>query len=105
MTKPLKNKIAIITGGGRGLGKAMAIGLAKAGASGICITGSSSVDQLKQVEREIRSLGTNTKVLPVVADVSTPDACLKAVDPSLQSSRTSRYLNKQRRERPKFYRG
>ncbi len=80
MTKPLKNKIAIITGGGRGLGKAMAVGLAKAGASGICITGSSSVDQLKQVEREIRSLGTKTKVLPVVADVTSPDACLKAVN-------------------------
>ena len=80
MTKPLKNKIAIITGGGRGLGKAMAIGLAKAGASGICITGSSSVEQLKQVAREIKSLDKNTKVLPVIADVTSPDACLKAVN-------------------------
>ncbi|MEK9691334.1 MAG: SDR family NAD(P)-dependent oxidoreductase, partial [Rhodospirillaceae bacterium] len=80
MTKPLKNKIAIITGGGRGLGKAMAIGLAKAGASGLCITGSSSVDQLKQVAREIKSLDTNTKVLPVIADVTNPDACLKAAN-------------------------
>ncbi len=80
MTKPLKNKIAIITGGGRGLGKAMAIGLAKAGASGLCITGSSSVEQLKQVAREIKSLDTNTKVLPVIADVTNPDACLKAAN-------------------------
>lgn len=80
MTKPLKNKIAIITGGGRGLGKAMAIGLAKAGASGLCITGSSSVDQLKQVEEEIRSLDTNTTVLSVVADVTSSEACVKAVN-------------------------
>jgi len=37
----LDGKVAIVTGGGRGLGKAMAIGLAQAGAD-IVLVGSSS---------------------------------------------------------------
>ena len=31
----LKGRVAIVTGGGQGLGKAMATGLAQAGASGV----------------------------------------------------------------------
>jgi len=80
MTKPLRNKVAIITGGGRGLGRAMAVGLARAGLSGLCITAARSPDQLNETAAELEALGTGTKILPVVADVTDPNACRAAVE-------------------------
>ncbi len=49
----LSGKIIIITGGGRGLGRAMALGMARAGAAGITVTAAQSVEQIEGVAQEI----------------------------------------------------
>ena len=56
MKNPLEGKIAIITGGGRGLGRAMAIGYAEAGARGIVITAAKNIDQIQKVAEELQNI-------------------------------------------------
>jgi glucose 1-dehydrogenase len=63
----LKDKVAIVTGGNSGIGKAIALGLAKAGAS-IVIDYITDLDATETLEREIVALGD--RVIAVDADVS-----------------------------------
>jgi NAD(P)-dependent dehydrogenase (short-subunit alcohol dehydrogenase family) len=65
----LDGRTALITGGGRGIGRALALVYANAGANVVVV--SRSRDQVEAVHREIESLGA--KGLAVVADVSDPD--------------------------------
>ncbi len=62
----LEGKVAIITGGGRGIGKAIALGMAGEGAD-IVITGRNEA-RLQQAEKEIKDVGVNT--LAIKSDVS-----------------------------------
>jgi NAD(P)-dependent dehydrogenase (short-subunit alcohol dehydrogenase family) len=64
----LDGRTALITGGGRGIGRALALVYANAGANVVVV--SRSADQVTAVRREIESLGA--KGLAVVADVSDP---------------------------------
>jgi NAD(P)-dependent dehydrogenase (short-subunit alcohol dehydrogenase family) len=64
----LDGRTALITGGGRGIGRALALVYANAGANVAVV--SRSRDQVEAVQREIESLGA--KGLAVVADVSDP---------------------------------
>lgn len=69
MTKPdfsLKGKVALITGGSRGIGKATALGFASAGAD--VVVASRKLPDLEQVAAEIRGLGR--KALPVSVHVA-----------------------------------
>jgi NAD(P)-dependent dehydrogenase (short-subunit alcohol dehydrogenase family) len=68
--KTLTGQVAIITGGGRGIGKAIALGLARAGASVAVVA--RSEDQLAETVKEITQLGS--RAISVVADVSDPAA-------------------------------
>ncbi|MBM3173214.1 MAG: glucose 1-dehydrogenase [Chloroflexi bacterium] len=61
----LEGKKALVTGGGRGIGRAIALGLAKAGAD-VAIA-SRKLPNLEKVAEEIRALGR--KALPVEAHV------------------------------------
>ena len=63
----LKGKVAIVTGGNSGIGKAVVLGLAAEGAS-IVIDYVSDPDAAEALEEQVRSLGD--QVVAVNADVS-----------------------------------
>ncbi len=62
----LTGKVAIVTGGGKGIGKSIAIGLARYGANVVLC--SRSQGELEQVARKIRKIGQ--KALPIVLDMT-----------------------------------
>ncbi|MEE8332754.1 MAG: SDR family oxidoreductase [Alphaproteobacteria bacterium] len=85
MTNSLEGKTVLITGGGRGLGRAMALGMAKAGAAGIAITAAESADQLDAVADEIREIAGPDAALPLIADVTDAAACERAVAHTIET--------------------
>ncbi|MGH7799118.1 MAG: SDR family NAD(P)-dependent oxidoreductase [Thermodesulfobacteriota bacterium] len=72
----LKNKVALITGGGIGIGKATAILFAKEGAK-VVITGRTE-KTLKHVAEETRKEGL--KIDYLVSDVAKEEDCKEAID-------------------------
>lgn len=71
-TQPLKDRVAIVTGSSRGIGKAIAIHLAQLGAN-VVINYSSNTAQADQVATEINnSETTSRRAISVQADVSDP---------------------------------
>ncbi len=68
--------VAIVTGAGRGIGAASAIGLAQAGAD--VVISARTTDQLTRVAKEIEALGRRAVVVP--ADLSDLDAVAGLVD-------------------------
>ena len=69
----LDNKVAIVTGAGRGLGAAIALAFAEAGADVVIAARTQS--QLEEVAGQIRSAGRNAHV--VVADLAHPEETAK----------------------------
>lgn len=67
----LKNKVALISGGTRGIGKAIALRLAKEGAN-ISFNYLKSKEAAQKLEKEISSLGSKVKAYPV--DIKNFDA-------------------------------
>ncbi|MBM3683399.1 MAG: SDR family oxidoreductase [Actinobacteria bacterium] len=75
----LTGRVAVVTGGSRGLGRAMAIGLAKAGAD--VVVASRNLESCAAVCAEIETLGR--RALPVAVRMGEPDdvrALVAAVD-------------------------
>ena len=64
----LSHKIAVVTGGGRGIGRAIALAFAREGAD-LCGVARTSA-QVESVSEEVRSLGR--RALAIVADVTDP---------------------------------
>jgi NAD(P)-dependent dehydrogenase (short-subunit alcohol dehydrogenase family) len=73
--KSLSGQVAIVTGGGRGIGRAIALGLAKVGASVAIVA--RSEDQLAETVKEITQLAA--RAISVAADVSDPTAVQRMV--------------------------
>ena len=74
----LEGKVAIVTGGGRGLGRAMVLGLAAAGAR-VFATASRELTEVEAVARE----AGNGRVLAIRADVTLGDDCERVVATAL----------------------
>jgi|SRR5690606_26680289 len=79
-----KNKIALITGGSRGLGKNMAIAIAKRGID-VVITYNSSKEKADEVVSQIQSLGQNAFAFQLdTRKLNTFDGFIKTVTGHLQ---------------------
>jgi NAD(P)-dependent dehydrogenase (short-subunit alcohol dehydrogenase family) len=76
---PLTGKVVIVTGGGRGLGHAMTLGLVRAGAT-VVATAARERDELERVATEAAATG---RVLPIVADVTREEDCTRVVATAL----------------------
>ena len=77
----LKNKIALITGAARGLGRACALALAHAGAD--IALGLRDVNSAKDLEKEIKAMGRN--VIRLQMDVSSLQQINKAVQRTVET--------------------
>ena len=69
-------KVVVVTGAGRGLGRAMAMGFAEAGAN--IVISSRTADDLNEVAASVDATGSRT--IPVVADVSDWESAATIVD-------------------------
>ena len=80
----LKNKNALITGAGKGIGKAVAIALAKEGVNVILMARTQS--DLDEVAKEVKALGV--KSLTLIADVADINSVNTAVEKALVEFKT-----------------
>lgn len=77
----LDGRTAVVTGGGRGIGRALALGLASAGAD-VCVAARSG-EELEAVVDEVRGLGR--RGLAVVTDLRDPDAPQSVVERTVEA--------------------
>ena len=70
-SKPLAGKVALVTGAGRNIGRAIAIALAADGAS-VAVNARSNIDEIDAVVREIETAGGRAFAVP--ADVAVESA-------------------------------
>jgi 3-oxoacyl-[acyl-carrier protein] reductase len=77
----LKGKVAIVTGAGRGLGRASSLEMAKEGASLVILSRTPS--ELRETAKTIRASGAD--VISVKADVSTPRDIERVVDRAIKN--------------------
>ena len=78
----LTGKVAIVTGGSKGLGRAMTIGLVRAGAQ-VAATGGHDRVALTSVVAEANELSDNTPAIAISADVTSDADCRRVVEETI----------------------
>lgn len=78
----LKNKVAIITGGDSGIGKAVALLFAKEGAD-VVIAYLSATEDAKETKNKVESYNVKCKIIK--ADLSKENQCKKVIDQTIAS--------------------
>ena len=78
MNDKADRKVAVVTGGGRGLGAAMALGLARAGYR-VVATAAREAAEIEAIAAE----AGDDRVYPLVADVTREEDCERVVDAAL----------------------
>ena len=81
MNLTFKNRVALVSGAGRGIGREIAIKLAEEGCRVICV--SKNPSSCGRVAEEIKASGACAEALPF--DVSKPDECKSACDAVLKN--------------------
>jgi 3-oxoacyl-[acyl-carrier protein] reductase len=79
----LSGKTAIVTGGGRGLGRAIALGLARAGAN-VVITAARSRHEIDAVANEVAQGWLAGTIHPMLADVASEEDSLLVVSRTIR---------------------
>ncbi|SEQ61265.1 3-oxoacyl-[acyl-carrier protein] reductase [Faunimonas pinastri] len=82
MTGELEGRVAIVTGGGRGLGRAMAVGLARAGAA-VLITAARESSEVEEVAHAAAAEFGEGRMVPMQGDVTQQEDCRRVVDRAL----------------------
>jgi len=78
----LSTRVAIVTGSGRGIGRAIALKLAEAGAT-VVLNDVGDVKPVEAVAKEIKTMGI--ECLPVMADVSSSSDVSRLVDETMSA--------------------
>jgi NAD(P)-dependent dehydrogenase (short-subunit alcohol dehydrogenase family) len=82
-TSEAAGRVAVVTGGGRGLGRAMVLGLAHAGIH-VVATAARERTEIEAVADEVRRSCGDSRVLPVVADVTQEEDCASVVEAAVK---------------------
>lgn len=82
MTENLSGKIALISGGGQGIGRGVALEFARAGAK--CLLVGRTRSKLDTVAEEIATITSEADVAVYEADIATDGTCESAVDAAVE---------------------
>ncbi len=77
--KNLTGHVAIVTGGGRGIGRAIALALASAGAK-VTITAARQPGEIERVAQEIEAVAGKGACLALPSDVTRASQCRDVVE-------------------------
>jgi NAD(P)-dependent dehydrogenase (short-subunit alcohol dehydrogenase family) len=83
MSEELSGKTAIVTGAGRGMGRSMALGLARAGAN-VVITAARNRWEIDLVAEEAAKIPATGVIRPLLADVASEANCQRVVNDTVR---------------------
>jgi len=78
----MRNKVAIVTGSSKGIGKAIAIAFAKSKQYSVVVTNSRKIEEAQQVSNEIKKLGCDS--IAIAADISKESDCISLIEQTIK---------------------